>query len=335
MEATSGRKPTLAVLVLIGVVVVAAAVVAVVAIRDDGTDDGGEVVAGGAGSDVLSGPGTDLAYGLEVAPGSSLIGPVVVTEVDTSGGIASWSALVLVEEQPLDVWQAYADQLDEQFPDTGIDVGPAPGCDPALGLVDRYDVDWADPLCSLDAHDGDRSARMSLRSVPGDVTGQYLLRLTGDAYEPPFDGGSAREIPTGVDELPPPLPAREPPEVGGPLAPATVAYEGDNEEYVLVEGTELLAQYGVGSITGGFDVMLRVRPDADLGSVVDSYVEQADQFKDAADPEETPSPREVEHDGTTVSTYRPPGGAGGYTGTIVVVDRPAGDDYILFELAND
>lgn len=310
-------------------VVVAGVVVTVVATRDDGSDGDG-VVAGGRVSDVLSGPGTDLADGLEVAPGSSLVGPVVVTGVEPSGDIASWFALVLVEEEPLDVWQAYADQLTDLFPDAGIDVGPAPGCDPALADSDGYD-----PVCSLDAHDRDRRAGMSLRSVPGDVTGNYLLRLTGDIYEPPAYDESDREIPTGADELPPPQPAREQPEVGGPLAPVTVAYEGDNEEYVVVEGTELLAQYGVGSITGGFNVMLRVRPDADLSTVVATYVEQADQFKDAAVPEETPPPEVIEHDGTTVSTYRPPGGAGGYSGEITVVDRPQGDDYILYELSND
>jgi len=43
----------------------------------------------------------------------------------------------------------------------------------------------------------------------------------------------------------------------------------------------------------------------------------------------------VEHDGTTVTVYQPPGGAGGYSGTVTAVDQPSGDDYIFYELTND
>lgn len=187
------------------------------------------------------------------------------------------------------------------------------------------DDDGYDPVCSLDGRGSDRGARMSLRSVSGDVTGHYLLRLTGGAHDgSPTNDESDHGIPTGADELPPPRPAREQPEVGGPLAPVTVASENDNEEYVVVEGTELLAQYGVGSISGGFSVMLRVRPDADLSSVVDTYVEQADQWEDAAVPEETPPPEVVEHDGTTVSTYHPPAALAATPGRSPLLIAPMG-----------
>jgi len=92
-----------------------------------------------------------------------------------------------------------------------------------------------------------------------------------------------------------------------------------------------VAQYGVGSLTGGFGVLLRVTPDADVADVAAAYADQAVQFEG----EPVPPPDTVSHDGTTVTRYSPPGGAGGYSGLITAVDRPGPDDYILYELSND
>jgi hypothetical protein len=326
MEATTSRRNRLGLLAAVIVVAVVAAAGALIATRDD--DGGGGASAAGVPADVLSGPGTELGDGLTVASGSSLIGPVVVTATDGTDEIAAWSGLVLVEDDALEVWQSYAGQLADRFPDSGIDASQAPGCAPGDENLNEAEV------CSLDAQDTDREVDMSLVSVPGDVTGRYLLRLSGQVYEP-SEYDDNEEIPTGTNELPEPQSARERPRAGEALAPATTAYEGDDEEYVVVEGSELLAQYSAGSITGGFSVLLRVSPGADLDSVVDAYVEQADQVDDTEATEEPSPPDVIEHEGTTVSHYDPPGGAGGYTGDVTVVDRPDGDDYILFELFND
>jgi hypothetical protein len=174
---------------------------------------------------------------------------------------------------------------------------------------------------------------MDLVSVPGDITGAYLVRLevgASDLYPTDLYGrDDLRPSPSGT--LPDPNPARARPGVGEPLAPVTVAYEGDDDRYVLLEGSELIAQYSAGSLTGGFGVLLRTTPGADLDAVAAAYAEQAVQFEG----EPVPPPDVVEHDGTTMTLYRPPGGAGGYTGTVTAVDQPSGDDYIFYELAND
>jgi hypothetical protein len=41
----------------------------------------------------------------------------------------------------------------------------------------------------------------------------------------------------------------------------------------------LLAPYGMGSITGGFDVILRITPGAELADVTAAYADQANQFE--------------------------------------------------------
>lgn len=121
--------------------------------------------------------------------------------------------------------------------------------------------------------------------------------------------------------------------VGEPLAPRTVAYpEGDDERYVLLDGSELLAQYGRGSITGGFDVILRITPGAELADVAAAYADQANQFEG----EPIPAPEVIEHGSTTVRILRPPGGAGGDQGEVIAVDQAGtADDYVFNSLAND
>ena len=53
--------------------------------------------------ETVSGPGTALPGGLEVAAGSALIGPAVVDEVDGSGQPRSWFAVLQVEDDPITV----------------------------------------------------------------------------------------------------------------------------------------------------------------------------------------------------------------------------------------
>lgn len=327
--ARRGRQPgRAAVLVVIGVVGALVAAGAFVIARGGDGETSGTSSSPSLPSDALSGPGTELPGGLAVAPGSSLIGPAVVDEVDAEGEPASWSALLAVQGDPRAVWRAYAEQIAELFPGEGLVPEQNPGCPlPTArdGVVCELAVDVVDGQIR-------HSASARLVSIPGDVTGGYLLRLSlsSDTHRQDLhDGDEHRSSPTGT--LPDPNPARPRPDVGEPLAPATVAYDGDNDEYVLLEGSELIAQYGAGSVTGGFGVVLRTTPGAELDAVAAAYADQAVQFRN----EPVPPPHVIEHDGTTVTVYRPPGGAGGYTGTVTAVDQQSGDDYIFYDLAND
>jgi hypothetical protein len=67
--------------------------------------------------DVLRGPGTELAEGVEVQEGSSLVAttfPVVdmyEEEPSSETAIAGWTALLVVDGDPLTVWDRYATEL--------------------------------------------------------------------------------------------------------------------------------------------------------------------------------------------------------------------------------
>jgi len=173
-----------------------------------------------------------------------------------------------------------------------------------------------------------RSLQVSLemQPAPGDVTGHYSLIVSGlrtdrpsDVMSHPWPGGAAPEPP----------PARVRPGVGGPLAPDTVANREDNERYVLLAGTELLVQYSPGSLTGGFGVLLRVAAGADIRELAAAYAEQARQM-------DGPTLEWVTTNAdSTVYSYIPSGGAGGYQGLVHGVDNEDGADYIYYTLSND
>lgn len=321
-----------------GVLVLAVGVVAYVRASDDSDDTGAD---GDVTVEVEAGPGTELPGGLVVAPGSASIGPPVVMAVDSAGEPTSWFAVLQIDGDPIEVWKDYAGQIAGLFPREGIDPGAAPGCLPPGAEADRRDGTLCSLLADTVDQDVERRASVELVSLPGDVTGHHLLRLelSADRTGSPSDFHEGGGEPWSGDPLPGPEEPRDRPGVGEPLAPSTVAYPdgvgdggGDNERYVLLEGSELLAQYGRGSITGGFDVVLRVLPDADLDAVAAAYAEQAKQYEG----EPAAAPEAVEHGGTTVRIHRPAGGAGGYSGEVIAVDQAgAADDYVFYSLAND
>jgi hypothetical protein len=98
---------------------------------------------------------------------------------------------------------------------------------------------------------------------------------------------------------------------------------------VLVEGTEMLAQYGEGSLTGGFEVLLSVAPGVDPEAVGEAYARQAAQYQGETGVDTYTS------EGVKFIRYRPPGGAGGYQGEVWVADRPGDRDYVFYSLFND
>jgi hypothetical protein len=314
-DAAPGRRLVVA-LVGVALVIAVAGTAVAIATADSRPDP---VVPPGT----ASGPGTQLPDGLSVIAGSVLLGPVVVEDVGSDGRPERWHAVVMVESvDPIAVWSRYVSQMVARSPSSDLDPDSAPGC---ASDEERSPGEPTDAVCEL-VVDG---ITAEMTSVPGDVTGRFLLTL-GDRG---FGQADDEDPPTWSGDAPPePEPARDRPDVGEPLAPETVAYEGDDERYVLLEGSELVAQTGGGSITGGFTVLLRVTSGADLSEVTDAYVEQATQFPGE---DELPPPEVVEHDDTTFTTRHPPGGAGGYTGVVTAIDRPGDDDYIVYELSND
>jgi len=277
----------------------------------------------GLAAETISGPGTELPDGLAVPEGAGLLAPVLTQEQD--GG---WLAILLVTGDPLPVWSAYVSQLADLFPDQGIDAERAPGC--RLDDDGRFGCELA-----LDAPDartgGTVFTAVSLVNPPDDVTGRYLMVLRSELH-PVAVGtdGHPGEHPAWAGGTPPAAkPARQPPRVGQALAPSSTAYDGDQGRYVLLDGSEMLAQWGTGSVTGGFDVLLRVKSGSNPDKVGEGYAEQTAQ----RDGEFEVS--RFEAGDTVVVHYTPPGGAGGYQGSVWVVNGPGERDFIYYSLDND
>ena len=163
-------------------------------------------------------------------------------------------------------------------------------------------------------------------SVKGDVTGHYLLVLRRQGGEPsstvkiPKEGASLKADPPYTS--PGPLP------VGHQLPGKLNALGGP---YEVLNGSELSAAYGKGSYTGGTDLLLHITPGADVSSVAARYAQQAAQY-----PGETTTTGPDMKTSTTYARLLPPGGAGGYQGTVSIVDNPGeGQDYLYYSMAND
>lgn len=269
--------------------------------------------------------GTQLLDGFSVPSGAVQLGPLLVAGLE-DGQPSEWRAVLVVTGDPLEVWRRYLDQLAGRMPSEGVDPAKLQGC-----RIDRDDGFACE--VRVDAPDTDgRSlvAGATMLNPPDDVTGRYLMVVEATRYPPGFGDlfTSAPETWKG-GAAPSPQPPREPPSVGEALAPSTTAYEGDDRKYVLVEGSRLLAQYGVGSLTGGFSVLLAVSSGADAERVGEAYARQAAQYEG-----ETSVERYRFGDAEFIS-YQPPGGAGGYQANLWVVDRPGSDGYVFYSLLND
>jgi hypothetical protein len=269
-------------------------------------------------------PGTGLRDGFKVPAGSVLLGPLLVLEGE-GGRPESWKSILAVTGDPLEVWEDYLAQLAELFPSENVTPGGLAGC-----RVDRQEGFGCEIRIDVPEGRGFVVTGAKLLNAPDDVTGRYVLVLEttrlpegwSDIYSDHPGGWTGGPAPD-------PGPARRKPQVGEPLAPSTAAYEDDDQRYVLLEGSAMLAQYGVGSLTGGFEVLLAVLPGAEAAEVGEAYARQASQYEGE----------------TTVDAYRsgqvgyvrylPPGGAGGYQAEIWVADGREGRDYVFYSLFND
>ncbi|WP_377645356.1 hypothetical protein [Oryzobacter terrae] len=270
----------------------------------------------GVPASALSPSGTSLPDGFEVPDGTRLVG---TPAQERSGDPArtSWRAVLLVDDDPLTAWGALLGMLGDVL---SLDLDATSGCSDHDGLT-----------CAVEAVGAPEGAlplvvAATIEEVEGDVTGLWSIVLTaesgGTASEgrlAAWPGGDAPEAPV----------ARPRPDPGGPLADGTLAEGDDRDRYVLLPGSELLVQYSRGSPTGGFGVLLRVSPDAEVADVAAGYAEQARQFDGPVETSTTATAT------STVTRLVPPGGAGGYQATIYAVDNVTGDDVVYYDLLND
>lgn len=253
--------------------------------------------------EATSPPGATLPDGLAVPTDTVQLGPVLVESQE--GGIpVEWQVVLAVVGDPLKAWGDLWGQLARKFPAEGLQPDKLEGCQTKEGRFLCYlfiDVPQPDLGTTL-------VAGAHLLNAPDDVTGRYLIAVsvTRSPYVPGFDVYSASVRggwPGG--EAPDPQPPRDRAGEGDPLAPSGAAYDGDTDKYVLLPGSEMAAHYGEGSITGGFEVLLRVDESADVGQVASAYADRAN--RGPGDPEER-----FEVDGTTYIRYPAGPGAGGY-----------------------
>ena len=162
----------------------------------------------------------------------------------------------------------------------------------------------------------------ALQQVPDDVSGGYLLELSG-GHAPRFphrDYFSDTLKPSWPSPFPP-ASRRRPPRVGELLSPSR-----EVDRYTLLAGSELVAIYGTGSLTGGFNALLRVLPGHDPLDVAKAYARQAAQGD---------GPIVVRRHADTISIV-PPSEYGGYAGWIALLDQPGDSrDLIAYDLLND
>lgn len=270
---------------------------------------------------VTAGSSRALLDGLQVPTGAERQGPVLVRR-QVRKRPTDWLAVMSVTAEPSMVWKAMLGQLADRFPDEQVRPDELSGCrvDPDDRLDCEVDIDTRDratgELVTLIA---------KLLNPPDDVTGRYVLVVTAardrdsgaDVYpekRPRWAGGSFPAV----------RPARRAPAVRQPLAPSRL-----KDRYVLLPGSALVTQWGTGSLTGGFDVLLKVLPGFGARQVAAAYARQSAQFSGR-----TKISRSRVGD-ATVTRFAPPGGAGGYRADIIAVDRPGGRDYVYYSLYND
>ena len=253
---------------------------------------------------------TDVPAAAAVPRRARLLAPAT-----SSFGSLSERALLRVPERPRRAWARLLRRLDRRYPRRFIDRS---NC-----AVEPVEVLTCSVALTGRLRNGNyEHFSASLRRVPDDVSGGYLLEVRG---------GRARRFPDRdflSDTLQPSWPSRfppagrrRPPRVGEPLSPSR-----EPDRYTLLPGSELVAIHGTGNITGGFNALLRVLPGHDPFDVAHAYARQAAQ----AD-----GPIAVRRHGNTISII-PPHEYGGYAGWIALLDQPGDSrDLVAYDLLTD
>ena len=325
-----------------GIAVAAAAVllvaVGVIAVAQTSDDESIEVVDQPDAGEPEKGPGTPIVGGIEVAPGSVLLGTAFPGPLGESGTLGAdpdevsrqWRSVLLIEGDPALVYDDYATRLAEEavalepgdpgapclrgypVPDAATEGGPTPEfpteCQ-ALGGWSQADL-------------------LHSSAVPGEMWANHLV-LTIDTRD--LEKAGSQPV-TGLDGLgPPPRLFDDPgppppvPQVGEPVAPPE--YDPMTEPVRVVEGSTLLAPAAPQGVTGGYVAVARITGDP--AEVVARYVEQG-----RGENPETIYDEEYEVDGREVlhSYWDSAGGPKLY---VTATTDEQGDWYALIDVGND
>ncbi|MGN6695727.1 MAG: hypothetical protein ACTHN0_16240, partial [Aquihabitans sp.] len=111
----AGRAVRVAELAIVAVVAVTALVGCGRGSDDDAstTTSSDQAFTPATAAGALKGPGTEIADGVHVQPGSSLVATAFPT-IDDAGGAtepSGWEAVIAVQDDPIEVWDAYAAEL--------------------------------------------------------------------------------------------------------------------------------------------------------------------------------------------------------------------------------
>jgi hypothetical protein len=326
-SATTGARRRLPA-VLTGVLVVMIAVAAIVYVAVASRDEVDELPP--LPDTVFSPAGTALPDGMRVPEGARLVGTPLahddprVAQYGVPLASRSWRAVLSVEGDVLDTWTATRRMVAEAL---GVAVGPEVG-------AGCFTTDYEGFRCDVSGTRADTDgSQLSIAARLVAVPGQYVIVLSTERQpDQPYDyppGLAPTYHLAPVSTAPPPPGARPRPGVGEPLDTTLASWASSPEDFVLVEGSQVLVQYTVRSGEAGFGVLFRVLPGASVNTVAAAY---------AATPRLGGAPitqRTTTNDGQTVTSYRPIGEAGGYSGVAFAVDNTTGDDYVYLDVFYD
>jgi hypothetical protein len=254
-----------------------------------------------------------LLDGFEVAAGSRLVGPVFV---DRRDGRESWTAVLEIADDPVGVYDRYAEQaraLDIPVPaSTAIIAGQYGVCSLAVGagsvpLIghDAASAQWLE--CQSGGLKGDDSLAVSLHVVWGRTAHHAVITVDHDAVRLP---SAARTAPSEraprPARLPPMTPAQNATKPGTPFGAENNPFEAGYRRFRLVEGSTVASDAPFLLAT----TVLHV--DGEARAVMESYADQLGGRSEMTGKEHTP---EVE----TIHTSR---------GDILMVENsPLGGGY--------
>ncbi|WP_354700777.1 hypothetical protein [Paraconexibacter sp. AEG42_29] len=289
--------------------------------------------AGSDGAEALAAPATPtgtrtpatLPEGIAIPAGARPLAPTLVLAGLGAAALPDTRTLLTVTGNPATVWRAFAGSVAKAFPAERIDP------DRLIGCANDADDGFACTI-ALDRREPGTKDRLTvvarIATLPDDVTGRYVIEVTTDR-----DGraGTAETYGTGggptstAAAFPAVKQTRRATKAGDPIAPGRV-----DDRYRVLHGSTLVSVWGPGSLTGGFDALLKVRPGTTVVAVGSAYARQSRQDKGGT------LVYRARRGATRVTRWVPPAGAGGYSPEIVAVDAPGTtQDFVYYSLAED
>lgn len=253
------------------------------------------------------------AAAFALPPDARLLLPAGVLRPSPSGDEAAWLA---VDGRPGPIWRQLQQRVERRYVNEDVETSR---CGPDQSSAPRQIYSCEMRLRGTRSNGKREIFQARLWRTRDDVTGSYLLRIS---TAPPTYGLVDRSLKIAAsDAAPMPAPShRKRPGAGDRVAPSS-----DHGDRRLLADSELVAVYGAGSITGGFDAVLRVRPGVDALSLARRYHTQSSGTGPVEESKLNGRPELIV----------PSGGGTGHT-SVLVVDQP-GDtrDLLVFASFND